>query len=1175
MADGGEIKIRIDGDASGLENAINKADNAAQKLGAGMLTELNSGLELASKAIKTIGSAMQKTVGQFATFEDSMLQVKATMNATDADYAKMTEAAKQAGATTRYTASESAQALNYMALAGYDTATAIEALPQVLSLAQAGGGSLAATSDMLTDSLSALGLGVDYMQTLSDQMATAAQKSNTSVMQLGDGILTVGGTAANLKNGTAELAASLGVLANNGIKGAEGGTHLRNMILRLQQPTKDGAAVLAKYTNGVYDAEGNMRSLDAIFGELNQNMATLTQAERDAALSDVFRVTDLAAASAMLKGMNGEYAALYSNIVDSDGACADMAQTMESGLAGSMRSLSSAWEGFQISIGDGISSDIGVQGLTDNLTALVRELTQAFENGGWDGLAESVAAAAPSMIQTFGATLAQVFGTLGKQLPTFMKSFTQILPELIGGAFAGAEGLLEYGSEAAAVLVEGIVASFPDYAWQIADGITNIFYNAMGAVTDIGATAALGTLDTLFGSDFLNEYKKYKLPPLSPERLFGDVSSEYKKEVHATIDGTLTATELSAAIEQKTNELTGQIDTMYNNIVTAFTDGKPDTELVVQNLLEGGDASVESMYQGALDLINSMDGLTDEEREAAIAKLNAWKEGSSAWVAEMTGKSAEYVQAHLSELQGYIDEYKAMMDQFNQMAQENSVEGMAFKRVSKGASSSQRDIDNALDYANAGKNSTMGDITEKYNKQRDYWVKQLNNGKISEDAYSSIIDGITRNEQEEVAKAEQKFNEQIGEISEGLFNQMNGDQQEAIENAASIYGQASEVEQIGQKVQETIDNGGNLMDTLDPTQWTSDLQEGFAEFLTSGEGEQFGFTPEQLQEYFTNGFGEGDERNAAVMAEALGAYQQQLVEGTEQALSAMDGSPLETLFQDGGIAGLWDADMNVGDWMLQYMPWLTGAEPITIDGSPTIEAGEMNTEGITDGIGESIASATEGEPVTAEMTVQPEATFEQPEGLDVGAVFGDLGDQTIPMNPTIDASGAVAQATAAKQQIATEMDASSEARTAGSNTAAGLAAGLATAVSTAATLGAAAGRAFTAAYKANQQIASPSKVMRRMGAFTVEGLAKGLNDGARVATAEARALARSLNDTLSISPKSAFDLSGVSQSFATAINGSSRPVYLDGQQIASIQGLNNSSAIAFENARSSRGVGAK
>lgn len=74
--------------------------------------------------------------------------------------------------------------------------------------------------------------------------------------QLGEGILTIGATAKSVKGGTAELNTALGILANNGIKGAEGGTHLRNVILALQSPTDKAAACMESLGLQVYDSQG-------------------------------------------------------------------------------------------------------------------------------------------------------------------------------------------------------------------------------------------------------------------------------------------------------------------------------------------------------------------------------------------------------------------------------------------------------------------------------------------------------------------------------------------------------------------------------------------------------------------------------------------------------------------------------------------------------------------------------------------------------------------------------------------------------------------------------------------------------------------------------------------------------------------------------------------------------
>ena len=174
----------------------------------------------------------------------------------------LSDLAKEMGSKTAFSASECAEALNYLALAGYDTQEMADTLPTVLNLAAAGGLDLASASDMVTDAMSALGMETSEADTMVDQMAKTASSTNTSVGQLGEGILTIGATAKSVKGGTAELNTALGILANNGIKGAEGGTHLRNVILSLQNPTDGARKTMESLGVSVYDSEGNMRNDD-------------------------------------------------------------------------------------------------------------------------------------------------------------------------------------------------------------------------------------------------------------------------------------------------------------------------------------------------------------------------------------------------------------------------------------------------------------------------------------------------------------------------------------------------------------------------------------------------------------------------------------------------------------------------------------------------------------------------------------------------------------------------------------------------------------------------------------------------------------------------------------------------------------------------------------------------
>ena len=270
-----EQAIESNGALAKIEEVGDKLQTAGDKIsGAGQK------LLPVTAAVAGLGTAAVKTT---ADFDTSMSQVQATMGITKDAMSELNgesvntvealrDLAKQMGSETAFSASECADAMNYLALAGYDTQEIYDTLPTVLNLAAAGGIDLASASDMVTDAMSALGMETREADTMVDQMSKTASTTNTSVAQLGEAILTIGATAKTVKGGTAELNTALGILANNGIKGAEGGTHLRNVILALQSPTDKAAACMESLGVEVYDSEGNMRSLNDILGDLNTSM---------------------------------------------------------------------------------------------------------------------------------------------------------------------------------------------------------------------------------------------------------------------------------------------------------------------------------------------------------------------------------------------------------------------------------------------------------------------------------------------------------------------------------------------------------------------------------------------------------------------------------------------------------------------------------------------------------------------------------------------------------------------------------------------------------------------------------------------------------------------------------------------------------------------------------------
>ncbi|MCI9681414.1 MAG: phage tail tape measure protein [Lachnospiraceae bacterium] len=367
-----------------------------------------------------IKSIAQEATNMGSSFEASMSQVAATMGMTAEEvnrgseaYTLLANTAKECGKTTMFSASEAAEALNYLALAGYDAEKSAATLPKVLDLAAAGGLDLAYASDLVTDSMAALGLETDRLDTYIDEMARTSQKSNTSVAQLGEATLVCAGTVSLAKQSLETMNTELGVLANNGIKGAEGGTHLRNVILALSAPTSNASDALQELGVSISDSHGDMRALNDILIDLNASMSGMSSTEKTRMISRIFNKTDIAAVNALLKGTGDEYDELNEKIRDCDGAAAAMAETLNNNLKGKVTVLQSALEGLGISAYEIFDDDM--KEAVDAATKAVGNLQKSIDSG------------------DLGVSLNKMSKSLGEFMEGAIKTGEDVLPVMIDG----------------------------------------------------------------------------------------------------------------------------------------------------------------------------------------------------------------------------------------------------------------------------------------------------------------------------------------------------------------------------------------------------------------------------------------------------------------------------------------------------------------------------------------------------------------------------------------------------------------------------------------------------------------------------------------------------------------------------------------------------------------------
>ena len=157
----------------------------------------------------------------FRDFDDEMRKVQARTQATEKDFKALTEQARQIGATTSFTAKEAASGMSVLSTMGFSTGEIQQSIAQFMNLERAAGmGDLASTITMAASTMRAFGLDASESGRVVDVLAQTALSSAQDINDLAESMKNAG-TGAELTNTSIEeISASLGVLANVGIRGS-------------------------------------------------------------------------------------------------------------------------------------------------------------------------------------------------------------------------------------------------------------------------------------------------------------------------------------------------------------------------------------------------------------------------------------------------------------------------------------------------------------------------------------------------------------------------------------------------------------------------------------------------------------------------------------------------------------------------------------------------------------------------------------------------------------------------------------------------------------------------------------------------------------------------------------------------------------------------------------------
>lgn len=410
MAKDANLRLVIQGQKSQAEGEINALIASLQKLGQAAqqvskhtqdfanqaqqgfkritpaLDELQQKMQSIGSAMSSFGLGMAGFAASLAVpigysvkiahdFEKQMNKVKAIMSAsgqvTDESFKAMSDRARELGATTEYSATQAGQALQYLTQSGFTAQQSMEALPGVLNLATAAGLELGQSADIAANLMTPFGIAASNIDRVLNVLAVTSSRSNTNVSELAEAMKYAAPVAAAAGMSIEQVAATMGALANSGIKASMAGTEIRGILAALSDQTPDTKAGLARL--GVETARYANGQVDLI-----ETLRRLKQANMSA--SDAFQIfTRHTAAGAVAIANNISKVDELTEAMSRDTTAANrMADTMRQGLAGALQQLESAYEELANSLADPFLSTItavvrGITGVISGIVAFIKQ----------------------------------------------------------------------------------------------------------------------------------------------------------------------------------------------------------------------------------------------------------------------------------------------------------------------------------------------------------------------------------------------------------------------------------------------------------------------------------------------------------------------------------------------------------------------------------------------------------------------------------------------------------------------------------------------------------------------------------------------------------------------------------------------------------------------------------
>lgn len=368
MAENKNIVIRLMADTASYEAAMTRAGSTARTVASGMegtgrkSALIASGMTAAGLAVAAFGVAAVKMA---ADFDQQMSTVQANTGATSAQMDQLRAAAIEAGASTVYSASDSADAINDLGKVGMSVTDILTGgLTGALNLAASDGMAVGDAAEYMANALSMFHLKGSQASQVADTLAAGAGKAVGNVSDFGEALNNCGAQANSFGMNIQETTGVLALFAQNGTIGAEAGTQLNSMLMKLAAPSAEASNTMRELGISAYDAQHHFVGMANFAGQLQKAEKGLTDEQRNQANATIFGSYAIKAANYLYEaGESGVNK--WTKAVSESGYAAEQAAAKNNNLKGDLENLGGSMESLMISVGEGAQGPLRkmVQGL--------------------------------------------------------------------------------------------------------------------------------------------------------------------------------------------------------------------------------------------------------------------------------------------------------------------------------------------------------------------------------------------------------------------------------------------------------------------------------------------------------------------------------------------------------------------------------------------------------------------------------------------------------------------------------------------------------------------------------------------------------------------------------------------------------------------------------------------